>query len=322
MSNQDVSKSMFMRMFVAIASAGVLAGSGIAWDTMGPRDLRSQEIRAVTHNGFRAEVTRCVRQTDSIDCHLSFTNNSSKRRETFCLLTAGDSRAVDDLGNIYRSTDVALGAGDPSTNFVRGVRVPHRASIEGRVRFPKMSANASLFLMLRVKAKFSGDEYEFSFRGIKFVDQHTMGVRAEQLSVRNVRIGTARSAVLADLGPPAKTRRGHDDVMGMGQWEELHYPGLLVLVILPEEGVLEKRPMKPYVASITISTGNWSTPAGLQVGSSLADVRQALGSPVADEPDEQGRQRYRYETARFDGRVVFTFVDDRVVEISIEEDWT
>ena len=118
------------------------------------------------------------------------------------------------------------------------------------------------------------------------------------------------------------TNRGRDDVMGVGEWEELHYPGLLVMVILPEEGMLATQPVEPYVSGITISTPNWSTPSGLQVGSTLAEVRLALGSPVADEPDEQGRRIYRYETARFDGRVVFTFVDDRVVEIAIEEDWT
>lgn len=95
-------------------------------------------------------------------------------------------------------------------------------------------------------------------------------LEAETIAVNGVAIGVSRQDVVARLGEPRSRETGDDDLMGMGPWENLTWPGLEV---------------------------HRRTSAG-------------------DDPF------WYYLTVPFDGSVVVTFRDRRVVEIRIAEDWT
>lgn len=145
-------------------------------------------------------------------------------------------------------------------------------------------------------------------------------LRASRLAVNGIVVGSTRSAIIKRLGAPSSAKTGYDDIMGMGEWEELTYPGLLVEVIRPESGVVSSRQREFYATSVVVTGRSWRTACGLRVGDSVAAVRQMLGVP---ERVETGHEPYwYYATAGFDGRVVVTFRDDHVIEIRIEEDWT
>lgn len=59
-------------------------------------------------------------------------------------------------------------------------------------------------------------------------------ISADQVAVMNLAIGSPRSKVLSALGKPVKTRRGYDTEMGMGKWEQMDFPGLIIEVSKPE----------------------------------------------------------------------------------------
>lgn len=141
-------------------------------------------------------------------------------------------------------------------------------------------------------------------------------LRAEQLAVNGVVIGSLRPAVIERLGEPAAREAGFDDLMDMGAWEDLHYPGLTVKIIQPEAD------RDPYVTGVAITDRSWQTASGLRVGDTATDVRGILGRPERIDVDGEGDPYWYFLTTPFDGRVVVTFRDDRVIEIRIEEDWS
>lgn len=145
-------------------------------------------------------------------------------------------------------------------------------------------------------------------------------LRASRLAVNGVTVGSTRSTVIKKLGPPLAVETGYDDIMDMGEWEKLTYPGLLVEVIRPEPDVVRGRRREFHVARVVITARSWRTASGLRVGDSSAVVRRLLGVPERVETEDE--PYWYYATAGFDGRVVVTFREDQVIEIRIEEDWT
>lgn len=140
-------------------------------------------------------------------------------------------------------------------------------------------------------------------------------IDAERLAVDGITVYASRSAVLQRLGEPHARETGFDDSQDMGGWETLTWPGLVVEVIQPDP------PKEFHVARVVITGRSWQTACGLRVGDSAADVRRLLGPPERMDTGDNGPFWY-YLTAGFDGGVVVTFRDERVIEIRIEEDWT
>lgn len=141
-------------------------------------------------------------------------------------------------------------------------------------------------------------------------------LRASRMAVNGVTVGSSRSTVLARLGTPLAVETGYDDIMDMGGWEKLTYPGLVVEVIRPEP----ERRHEFFVARVVITERSWRTASGLRVGDPSAVVRQLLGVPERVGSEEE--PYWYYATAEFDGGVVVTFREDEVIEIRIDEDWT
>ncbi len=146
-------------------------------------------------------------------------------------------------------------------------------------------------------------------------------IDTQRLGVRGVVIGSLRSAVVQQLGKPARVTRGYDDEMGTGHWEELRYSGLLIEVINPVPGYLKKPLKEPYTSRIVISSKRWHTESGIAVGASIGAVTSKFGPSETTEVTGNVTRMW-YSTAGFDGRVVFRFKNGVLAEITVEEDWT
>ena len=146
-------------------------------------------------------------------------------------------------------------------------------------------------------------------------------VSSAQLAIKGVAVGTLQSEVIAKLGRPPLTKRGYDDTMGTGHWQKLHYRGLMVEVIKPDPGMLVDPPSEAHVSRVVLSGAKWVTACGIRIGMGPAQTAKILGPPESTE-QEGGELRHWYHTAGFDGQVLLRFREDKLVELTIEEDWS
>ena len=141
------------------------------------------------------------------------------------------------------------------------------------------------------------------------------------LSVRGVKLGTLKPAVLTALGKPLQLKTDHDTEMGMGDTLDLSYPGLVVELCKPEGNP----PAVPgarefHVWRIQVTDPRWEVSPGLRVGMSRAALENVLGKPKYSET-KNGLTTLNFSPFRFDAFMWIQLRGGVVTEIGMAEDW-
>ncbi|NWJ42229.1 MAG: hypothetical protein HXX12_14795 [Geothrix sp.] len=146
-------------------------------------------------------------------------------------------------------------------------------------------------------------------------------IPADMIAVKNLTIGSLRSRVLSVLGKPSRSRRGYDSDMGMGKWEEMHFPGLVVEVTKPEPTSVNPGQKEAHVWRMIITGKGWSTKCGLRIGQTREQAISALGQPASEESKGTATVLHYFPKV-FDGFLWVELRNDIVTEIGVAEDWT
>lgn len=141
------------------------------------------------------------------------------------------------------------------------------------------------------------------------------------LSIRGVTLRTLKPAVQTALGTPSRTETGHESEMGLGDYIDLTYPGLLVQLCKPEgDSPLPKTP-DFHVWRIQVTDPRWEISPGLRVGMSRAALEQVLGKPRSSKTDD-GITSLTFSPFPFKALTWTKLKDGVVTEIGMAEDWT
>jgi hypothetical protein len=127
------------------------------------------------------------------------------------------------------------------------------------------------------------------------------------VAVGSVHSGMTIQQVIAELGQPDPTNYFFDTNYYGGPALEYSHLGLIVA---PGKGGVVNR------VTITHSFAG-RTKDGIGIGSSRADVIQAMGAPTFDKPGRQGYEFLRYAHLESGGHLVFQLHDGTVDIISV-----
>ena len=141
------------------------------------------------------------------------------------------------------------------------------------------------------------------------------------LSIHGVTLRTLKPAVQAALGKPSRTETGHDSEMGLGDFIDLTYPGLLVQLCKPEgDSPLPKTP-DFHVWRIQVTDARWEISPGLRVGMSRAALERVLGKPRTSNTDG-GITKLTFSPFPFKALMWANVRNGLVTEIGMAENWT
>lgn len=141
------------------------------------------------------------------------------------------------------------------------------------------------------------------------------------LAVHGVTLRTLKPAVSAALGKPLRTETGHESEMGLGDYVDLSYPGLLVQLCKPEEGSPLPRTPDFHVWRIQVTDARWEIAPGLRVGMSRAALERVLGKPRSSKADD-GITSLTFSPFAFKALMWAKVKNGVVTEIGMAEDWT
>jgi len=146
-------------------------------------------------------------------------------------------------------------------------------------------------------------------------------ISADLISVRGLPLGAPKSKVLSVLGKPMKSEHGYDSDMGMGHWEKMFFPGLVVEVTKPDEVEGEPEQKEPHVWRMAITGKAWVTQCGLRIGQTREQVIAILGPP-ASEQSKGSAIVLNYIPNVFDGFIWVELRNGYITEIGYAEDWS
>jgi hypothetical protein len=154
----------------AVASAEVVKDGAIRLLTSGTSSAQDDKIgsspsnrpsSATPRNAVSAtvqelvvEITACKRSTDIVLCEPTVTNTASEDRRVFLWgstisrSTGEVTRAIDEFGAEYNSSDIALGTSDDG-GIVSNTLVP-RLPIKMRISFANVNPGAGTLALLRI----------------------------------------------------------------------------------------------------------------------------------------------------------------------------
>jgi hypothetical protein len=138
------------------------------------------------------------------------------------------------------------------------------------------------------------------------------------MRIKHVGLGSGVAEVEKSMGAPKKrVTLPRDDTMGMGDLQELQYPGVLFEFCRPpgQRGF--------HVWRMTVTGPGIVVEPGLEVGMAAEDVRGILGDPTETSHDKStGRDTMHYSFTAFDGSYWVELEKGKVAEIGADEDWS
>ena len=146
-------------------------------------------------------------------------------------------------------------------------------------------------------------------------------ISAELVSIKGLSIGSTKSQVISALGKSAKSRRGYDSEMGMGHWQEMYFPGLVVEVTKPDPDQATTVWKEPRVWRMVIKGKSWRTKCGLRVGQTREQALAVLGQPASEDPKGAATVLHYFPKV-FDGFLWVEIQNGLITEIGVSEDWT
>ena len=141
------------------------------------------------------------------------------------------------------------------------------------------------------------------------------------VAVHGVTLRTLKPAVQTALGEPSRTETGHDSEMGLGDFVDLTYPGLLVQLCKPEGDSPLPKMSAFHVWRIQVTDARWEISPGLRVGISQAALVRVLGEPRSSKTDD-GTTALTFSPFPFHALMWAKLKNGVVTEIGMAEDWT
>ena len=141
------------------------------------------------------------------------------------------------------------------------------------------------------------------------------------LSIRGVTLGTLKPAVQKALGKPVRIETGHESEMGLGDYIDWTYPGLLVQLCKPEGDSPLPKTSDFHVWRIQVTDARWEISPGLRVGMPRATLERVLGKPRSSTTDD-GITALTFSPFTFKALMWAKVKDGVVTEIGMAEDWT
>ena len=141
------------------------------------------------------------------------------------------------------------------------------------------------------------------------------------LSIHGVTLRTLKPAVHTALGKPLRTETGHDSEIGLGDFIDVTYPGLLVQLCRPEVGSPLPRTSDFHVWRIQATDARWEISPGLRVGMSRTALERVLGKPRSSKTND-GTTALTFSPFPFKALMWAKVKNGVVTEIGMAEDWT